>query len=339
MAAITRFPGFSHLRGESSTWLLHHTDGRLTRQGRGLSFWFLPLTASITEIPMDDRELPILFHGRSSDYQDVSVQAVLTWRVQNPEVVANRVDFTLDLTSGSWHGEPLEQVAQLLTQLAQQLAWNWLAGTPVREILTRGVGPIRSLISDGLSSDDTLAQMGIEVVSVRISAIRPDAETERALQTPAQERILQEADEARFGRRALAVEKERAIAENELQNEIELARREESLIAQRGQNEQRRVSDDVAAKRVAAEAHAERKRIADDATAAGLARIESAKNEAERDRIAIYEQLPPEILMGLAARELAGNLPEIDTLNLSPDVLGSALQRWMQASAKAIEAK
>lgn len=339
MATIARFPWVSHLRGESSAWLSHTRGGEIARQGRGLAFWFFPLSASIAEVPMDDRELPILFHGRSKDYQDVTVQAVLTWRVANPEVLSRRVDFTVDLASGKWHHEPLEQVAQLLTQLAQQLAWNWLASTPVRDILTHGVGPIRELISDGLSSDENLAAMGIEVVSVRISAIRPDSETERALQTPAQEKILQEADEARFGRRAMAVEKERAISENELQNQIELARREENLIAQRGQNERRRVSDEVEAKKVAAEASAQRKRIHDTATAEGLRQLEGAKNEAERERVGIYEGLPTDILLALAARELAGNLPEIDTLNLSPDVLGPAIQKWMAASTKAIESK
>lgn len=338
MATILRFPWISHLRGESSAWLSHNRGGKTSRTGRGLAFWFFPLSASIAEVPMDDRELPILFHGRSRDYQDVSVQAVLTWRVHDPSKLSERVDFTVDLKSGRWHHEPLEQVAQLLTQLAQQLAWNWLASTEVREILTHGVDPIRTLISDGLTSDDNLSTMGIEVVSVRISAIRPDAETERALQTPAQERILQEADEARFGRRAMAVEKERAISENELQSQIELARREESLITQRGQNERRRVEDEVTAKRLSAEAGAERKRIHDGATADGLRQIEAAKNQAEKERVGIYEQLPAEILMALAARELAGNLPEIDTLNLSPDLLGPALHRWMQASARAIEA-
>ncbi len=338
MATITRFPWLSHLRAEASTHLLHHRGGSLARQGRGLAFWFFPLSASISEVPLDDRELPILFHGRSKDYQDVTVQAVLTWRVAQPETVAKRVDFTLDLKSGKWHGEPLEQVAQLLTQLAQQLAWNWLASNPVREILTDGVGPIRALISDGLRADENLEAMGIEVVSVRISGIRPDAEMERALQTPAQEQIQQQADEAKFSRRAMAVDKERAISENELQNQIALAKREEELIAQRGLNEQRRITDEAAAKRVAAEATAERKRIHDTATADGLRVIDTAKNTAERERVAIYEQLPSEILMALTLRELAGNLPEIEHLTLGGDALGPALQRLLAASTHSLEA-
>jgi len=50
---------------------------------------------------------------------------------------------------------------------------------------------------------------------------------EKAMEAPIRECIQQEADEAAFARRALAVEKERAIKENELKNQIELAKRDE----------------------------------------------------------------------------------------------------------------
>ena len=94
-------------------------------------------------------------------------------------------------------------------------------------------------------------------MAVRVVAIRPEPDLEKALQTPARELVQQEADRATFERRALAVESERAIAENELHNQIELAKREEELIAQRGQNEQRRVEDAAAAARVEAAAQAD----------------------------------------------------------------------------------
>ena len=55
--------------------------------------------------------------------------------------------------------------------------------------------------------------MGLEVVTVRVADVSPSAELKRALQTPTFERLQQQADEATFERRALAVEKERAIAE------------------------------------------------------------------------------------------------------------------------------
>ena len=48
----------------------------------------------------------------------------------------------------------------------------------------------------------------------------------------------------------------------------------------------------------------------------------------------IYRDLPPAALMGLAARELAGKLQSIEHLNLSPDLLGSLLERVLGAQAR-----
>ena len=77
---------------------------------------------------------------------------------------------------------------------------------------------------------------------------------EKALQTPTREQVQQEADRATFERRALAVERERAIGENELQTQIELARREEQLVAQRGANARRQAEEAAAADRIETEA-------------------------------------------------------------------------------------
>jgi uncharacterized membrane protein YqiK len=147
-----------------------------------------------------------------------------------------------------------------------------------------------------------------------VGAIRPESDLEKALGTPARELVQQEADRSTFERRALAVESERAIAENELHNQIQLAKREQELIAQRGHNEQRRVEDAAAASRVEAEAQADRVRV-----------IGKAEGEAEEARLAGYADLAPPILLGLALKELAANLPEIERLTLAPDLLGEAL--------------
>ncbi len=327
MADIKRFPFWNHLRSEESSYVIHSNGGAPVREGRGLGFWFLPLSASIAEVPLDDRELPILFHGRSAEFQDVTVQAVATWRVADPSALAHRVDFSIDLQDGTWTQQPLEKMSTMLTELAQQLAWDYLAQTPLQEILAHGIGPIRALIRDGLTGDDDIRAMGIELVSIRIASVRPTPETERALQTPARERIQQEADRATFERRALAVKQERAIEENELQNRIELARQKRVLIEQEGANEKRRVTDEAEHQRVAAEAAAERARLGSEAEAAGIRAVEMAKAEAERESVDIYRDLPKDVLLGLAARSFAENVPPIEHLNLSPDVIGPALSR------------
>src|SRR5439155_22106532 len=142
--------------------------------------------------------------------------------------------------------------------------------------LAEGMTAVRGRIAAGLAADPRLADTGIGVVDVRVVAVRAETDVERALQTPTREQVQQEADRATFERRALAVERERAIAENELQNQIELSRREEDLVAQRGANDRRRATEAAAAGRISSEAEASRTRVlaeaeADAARVLGLA--------------------------------------------------------------------
>jgi hypothetical protein len=337
MAEIRRYPIVRHLRAEPSFHILRFRRGRLVASGRGLAFWFRPLSTSVAEIPMDDRELPFLFHGRAKDFQDATVQGVITFRVVDPERVAERVDFALDLGTGATLKQPLEKLAGLMTELAQQFAVAYLAQTELRHALAEGVAEIRERIWDGLRRDAALEAMGLEVVAVRVGAVKPVAEVEKALQIPVREAIQQEADEATFRRRAEAVEKERAIQENELQNQIELTRREANLIEQRGENEKKRVTDEAEAARIAAAAEAERTGIQARAQADSIEAVEQARVKAEQDRMEIYRDFPTERLIGLAAQKLAGKLQRIEHLNLTPDLLGGLLTNLVQAGTEHLE--
>ncbi|ACY18836.1 SPFH domain-containing protein [Haliangium ochraceum] len=337
MAEIRNFGFVRHLRAEPSSHIIKYKDGRSHRSGRGMSLWFLPMSTALAEVPVDDRELSFLFHGRTSDFQDVTTQGVITYRVAVPEVTAERIDFSIDLKAGVHLEQPLEKLALFLNELAQQFAWAYVVRTPVRELLVSGREKVRQDIISGFEHESGLEALGIEIVSVRVSSIKPSADLEKALETKTREKIQQEADEAMFERRALAVEKERAIAENELQNQIALATREEQLIAQQGQNERRRITESAEAKKIAAQAEAERAQIQAHAKAEGIRLVEHARVEGERERMEIYRDLPASVSMGLAARELAGKLEKIEHLNLSPDLLGPSLLNLMNLGAKRLE--
>ena len=51
----------------------------------------------------------------------------------------------------------------------------------------------------------------------------------------------------------------------------------------------------------------------------------------------VYRDLPVPVLMGLAARSLAGKLNRIYHLNIGPDMFGSALADLIQAGTKRLE--
>ncbi|WP_433453213.1 SPFH domain-containing protein [Streptomyces sp. CA-142005] len=401
MADITRRLGLRHLRGAPTAHIRHHRSGTPVHDGPGLSFWFRPLSAALSEVPVDDRELAMTFHARTSDFQDVSVQATVTYRIADPAAAAARLDFSIDPDTGARRGTPLEQLGTLLTETAQQHALDVLARTPARlptttprrgppgrginsAALVDGVAAVRERVAAGLGAEPRLPATGIEVVAVRVMALRPEPEVERALRAPAREQIQQEADRATYERRAVAVERERTIAENELASRIELARREEQLVEQHGANARREAEEqaadavraraeaarsvrraeaeaersvklaeaeatrqlrlteaEAARSRQLAEAEAARTALLADAEAARAVRIARAEAEGARELGAARAEAQAAwlrvhtdagvdgatTLRALAAARLAENLPHIDSVTVSPDVLTALLTR------------
>ncbi|MFF1546513.1 SPFH domain-containing protein [Streptomyces sp. NPDC058291] len=371
MADITRRLGWRHLRGAPTAHVRHHRSGELAHDGPGLSFWFRSLSAALSEVPVDDRELAMTFHARTVDFQDVTVQATVTYRISDPALAAARLDFSIDPDTGIWRGAPLEQLGTLLTETAQQHALDVLARTSLSSALVDGVTAVRERVAAGLAAEPRLPATGIEIVAVRVVALRPEPEVERALRTPAREQIQQEADRATYERRAVAVERERTIAENELASQIELARREEQLVEQRGTNTRREAEENAAADKVRAEAEATRSvrmaeaeaarsvklteaeaarqvRLADaeaqrterlaQAEAARTVRLARAEAEAAREVgearaqaqaawLRVHGDVEVATLHALTGTRLAENLPHIDSVTISPDVLTGLLSR------------
>lgn len=327
MADITRRAGWRHLRSAPTAHIRHQRGGRIVHDGVGLSFWFRALSAALSEVPVDDRELAMAFHARTADFQDVSVQSTVTYRIADPGAAAGRLDFSVDPDTGVWRGTPLEQIAGLLTESAQQHALDVLARIPLAEALVDGVAAVRERMAAGLAAEPRLPDTGIEVVAVRVVALRPEPEVERALRTPAREQIQQEADRATYERRAVAVERERAIAENELASKIELARQEERLVDQRGVNARREAEENAAADAVRAEAEAARTVRLARAEAEAAREVGAARAEAQTAWLRAHAEVPAATLHALAATRAAEQLPRIEHLTLSPDVLTGLLAR------------
>jgi regulator of protease activity HflC (stomatin/prohibitin superfamily) len=311
MAQIRRLFWLRHLRAEPNQFIVHWKNGRLRLRGPGLAYWFDALSAAVAQLPLEDCETTIVLKERSLDFQEVTVQSTLTYRVEDPERAASRVNFSLNLETGAWADAPLERLASVFCLRSQPLARSYLAEVTVVEALRSGPERIRNAITDALKSDPEVEAMGLALVSTQIDRVAPTSEVEKALQTPTREGIQEKADQAVFARRALAVEKERAIKENELSTEIGLSRRTEELVRQRAANRQLEVESEASAERTLAEARA----------------------EGEARRVEVWKNAPNRVVMGLALQELARNIQQIQHLNLTPDLLGQALQQFVTDQA------
>lgn len=335
MATIRNFPFVSHLRAEPNQYILHYKGGRLVAQGAGLAYWFLPLAASVAQVPVEDVETTFVVQERTRDFQEVNAQLTLRYRCAAPDKAAMRVNFAIQPYRGVWMEQPLEKLASLWAQRAARPARACLCAMTVTEAVRSGAERVEAAVEEALRADAELTEMGLALVAVHVVRVAPSADVEKALQTPEREAIQQKADEASFARRALAVDKERAIQENELNNKIELARKEDQLIRQEGQNALARMQNETEVERAKVAAAVEREQVIAEAAAraaevraGGEAKakelVTTVEIEAESRRVAVYAGAPPAVAWAMAAQQLAGKIENIQHLNITPDLLGAA---------------
>ena len=340
MAHINRFLFWRHLRADPNQHLLHYRRGKLIRRGAGLAYWFLPLSAAVAQMPVEDIETTFVLRERSADFQDITVQVTLSYRIADPETAAQRVNFAISLDSGAWIEQPLQRLDSLWAHWTQHPARSCLADMLVVDVVRAGADRTRAAIEEALQDNRQIEDMGLVLVSIQVDRVAPTAEMEKALQTPTREEVQQKADEATFQRRALAVENERAIKENELETEIELARRQEELIRQEGANtmldvrqEAERLKFDIEAEvernTLSAEGAAHQVRIRTEAEAEAREKLLAVENEAEGRRVELWKDAPPSVTLGLALQQFADKVHTIEHLNLTPNLLGDLLQQMV----------
>src|SRR5262245_11173136 len=115
MADITRRFGFRHLRSAPTAHVRHLRNGKDAHDGTGLAFWFRPLAAALSEVQVDDRKPAVLFHARTADFPDPTVQATVSYRITAPAAAVGRIDFGGEPNTGAWRAAPLDQLGTLLT--------------------------------------------------------------------------------------------------------------------------------------------------------------------------------------------------------------------------------
>ena len=91
------------------------------------------------------------------------------------------------------------------------------------------------------------------------------------------------------------------------------------------------------ARQIEAEGTASRTKLQAEANAESIRMVEEANVNAEKERMEIYKTLSPQVIIGLAAQELAGKLTSIQNLSVTPELLGPLFTQLLQAGTKRLE--
>jgi hypothetical protein len=314
--------GIRYMKAAPTTYVLHYAGGQLKRQGPGLAFWYYAPTSVIAAVPLAGVDVPFAFSEVAADFQSVTLQGQLTYRVADPKKIAGLLDFTV-APSGAYLSDDPATLSDRLIPVAQVLARAVTQRHALREILTRSEALVSEVLP-ALRKDPAITMLGIEVLGFSILSLKPTPDMARALEAEAREALQRRSDDAIYLRRNNAVEQERIIKENELATDIAVEAkkrqvRETQMAAEIAIEEQRKTLVET---RVANE-----RKDADSRAYALEATLKPLRTMEWKTLMAVAAGGgDPRTMIAVAFRELAENAGKIGELNVSPDLLQSLMK-------------
>lgn len=281
----------NYYKGEPNSYVLGHRNGKLIRHGAGINFFFMPGTTSIAVVPVSSQDSAFIFNETTADYQEVSIQGMLTYRVTQPVELAKKLDFTISPKTGRYTSEDPDHLVERLVNSVQAHIRNEINGLGLEDALTC-IKDLAEKVAHNVRRSPEIEALHVVLEGLHFSSIRATPEMQKALEADYRESLNRRADQAIYLRRKSAVDEERKIRESEMNTDVELENRRKDLVDMQARN--------------------------------SLALAE-AEAKAEELKLEPYGELPPQALVGLALKEWAANAGRIDSLSITPDLLGKVV--------------
>lgn len=320
------------------TYVIKFQNGQVVKEGRGLSFFYYAPTTSISAVPMGSNNLPFIFAETTKDYQTVTIQGQITYKIGNPKQLADVLDFTVN-GNGVYKKDDTEKLNQTIVNEAQTATSSFIHQLGLKEAI-RAAKTIETKITEGLSNSQAIKLLGIEILSITILAIKATPEMERALETETRESLQQEADQAIYTRRNFAVEQERKIKESELNTEIAIEEKNKQIAEKQAETEVQKAETELKLREMQVQADIaienQRKILLEQKTANQIKEADTQGYVLEttlkpykdldwKILTALNNNPDPKFNISLAFRELAENAGKIGNLNISPELLDTLL--------------
>lgn len=333
--------GINFIKFLPNDYVLRYKNGKVVAEGVGISFYYYAPKTSIVVIPVSSSDTPFMFEEVTSDYQTVSVQGQLTYRVLDYKKIAQILNYTVNIKSGKYVSGDPQKLPQRIINISRVLIKKHIENMSIKDAIKSSELLAQKIMSE-IKDNPEINKLGIEIMGFSILAIMPGKETARALEAQAREEILRSADEALYERRNASIEQERRIKENELSTEIAVENKKMQIKEKQLESERlvMQKNNQIKDESLGFETALEEKRKA-------LIELTVANSKAEADAKA-YELssmmqafsgidanvlqslsnmgMKPDKLIAIAFQELADKAEKIGQLNITPDLLQGLLK-------------
>lgn len=220
--------GIRFVKAQPTMHLMQFRGGRIVREGAGQSFCYYAPTSTLVAVPLASQDRPFMLGLSTADFQNVTVQGQVTFRVADPRRLAALMDFSLARDGQTHASKDPQRLGDRVAMQVEVIVQQAVQALELKQALRASALIARSAQKE-LAAQPEIQALGLEVLGVSVIAVKPTPDMARALEAEARESNLKAADDAVSVRRMAAVENERAIRQNELDTEIAVEQKKRQI--------------------------------------------------------------------------------------------------------------
>ena len=181
--------GFKHYKFQPNEYVLVMKNGKVIKQGVGLSFFCNTLNTGMSVVPTVSFDTFFAFNDvLTSDFQRINIQGDISYIIRDYEKVAGMIDFSYTSESG-YEGKKVEAkqvMGKRITNLAKTSVSKFVNARDVKAVI-HAQEELAAFLSEEMTSNEAIKELGLEVVTVSILAVSPSLETQKALESATRE--------------------------------------------------------------------------------------------------------------------------------------------------------
>src|SRR5919112_803612 len=127
--------GIGYFKAQPTEFVRKVAGGRVNREGQALSFYYLKCRTSIVVVPVSSADAAFVFNEQTGNYQAVTIQGQLTYRIVEPRRTIEMLNYVIDPKRRAHVSQDPERLEQRIVVAVQMETRRQVEGKSLEEVL------------------------------------------------------------------------------------------------------------------------------------------------------------------------------------------------------------
>ena len=139
------------IKADPSTYLIKSRNGKILKEGFGLSFFYHVPSTSLVSVPMGSEDIPFMFSELTRDFQEITIQGQVTCKIVDVHAITKMLNYNIN-GRGEYVSEDPQKLSKRIVNIVQVSLRKDLGKLSLREALSSDEKIVKTIQAELLES-------------------------------------------------------------------------------------------------------------------------------------------------------------------------------------------